>query len=38
LREADERHLDVLVVVPPADTGIGAAVTERLRKAAAPRG
>jgi len=37
LREADERQLDVLVVVPPADIGIGAAVNERLRKAAAPR-
>jgi L-threonylcarbamoyladenylate synthase len=38
LREADERQLDVLVVVPPDDIGIGAAVNERLRKAAAPRG
>src|SRR5262249_61184098 len=37
LRGADERQLDVLVVVPPADAGIGAAVNERLRKAAAPR-
>jgi len=37
LREADERGLDVLVVVPPADAGIGAAVNERLRKAAATR-
>ena len=37
LREADERGLDVLVVVPPADAGIGAAVNERLRKAAAHR-
>ena len=37
LREADARQLDVLVVVPPPDSGIGAAVNERLRKAAAPR-
>jgi hypothetical protein len=37
LREADERALDVLVVVPPLDEGLGAAVVDRLRKAAAPR-
>jgi L-threonylcarbamoyladenylate synthase len=37
LREADARHLDVLVVVPPTAAGIGTAVNERLRKAAAPR-
>lgn len=37
LREADARALDVLVVVPPSDLGIGAAVNERLHKAAAPR-
>jgi L-threonylcarbamoyladenylate synthase len=37
LREADARRLDVLVVVPPPDDGLGAAVNERLRKAAAPR-
>jgi L-threonylcarbamoyladenylate synthase len=37
LREADARGLDVLVVVPPPDVGIGAAVNERLRKAASPR-
>ena len=37
LREADARHLEVLVVVPPPDGGLGAAVNERLRKAAAPR-
>jgi L-threonylcarbamoyladenylate synthase len=37
LREADARRLDVLVVVPPPDSGIGAAVNERLRKAAAER-
>jgi L-threonylcarbamoyladenylate synthase len=37
LREADERGLDVLVVVPPADVGVGRAVRDRLSKAAAPR-
>ncbi len=37
LREADARGLDVLVVVPPPDVGIGTAVNERLRKAASPR-
>jgi L-threonylcarbamoyladenylate synthase len=37
LREADARVLDVLVVVPPPDTGLGVAVNERLRKAAGPR-
>jgi L-threonylcarbamoyladenylate synthase len=37
LREADDRALDVLVVVPPAEEGLGVAVNERLRKAAAPR-
>jgi L-threonylcarbamoyladenylate synthase len=37
LREADACALDVLVVVPPPDTGLGAAVNERLRKAAGPR-
>lgn len=37
LREADARSLDVLVVVPPPDHGVGAAVNDRLRKAAAPR-
>ena len=37
LREADARGLEVLVVVPPPDTGLGAAVNERLRKAAGPR-
>lgn len=35
LREADARGLDVLVAVPPAETGIGAAVRDRLRRAAA---
>lgn len=37
LREADERALDVLVVVPPPPDGLGAAVRERLAKASAPR-
>ncbi|HEX9259527.1 MAG TPA: L-threonylcarbamoyladenylate synthase [Acidimicrobiales bacterium] len=37
LREADARGLAVLVVVPPPDTGLGVAINERLRKAAAPR-
>jgi L-threonylcarbamoyladenylate synthase len=37
LREADGRGLAVLVVVPPPEEGIGAAVNDRLRKAAAPR-
>lgn len=37
LRDADARRLDVLVVVPPPDAGLGVAVNERLRKAAAPR-
>jgi L-threonylcarbamoyladenylate synthase len=34
LREADARGLDRLVVVPPPDEGIGAAVLDRLRRAA----
>jgi L-threonylcarbamoyladenylate synthase len=34
LREADRRGLDVLLAVPPAPTGIGAAVADRLRRAA----
>jgi L-threonylcarbamoyladenylate synthase len=34
LREADERSLDVLLVVPPPDSdGLGAAVTDRLWRA-----
>ncbi|HYH48427.1 MAG TPA: L-threonylcarbamoyladenylate synthase [Acidimicrobiia bacterium] len=37
LREADRRGLDVLLAVPPPETGIGAAVTDRLRRAAANR-
>lgn len=34
LREADARGLDLLVVVPPPDTAVGAAVNDRLRRAA----
>jgi len=37
LREADRRGLDVLLAVPPPETGIGAAVADRLRRAAADR-
>ena len=35
LREADRRGLDVLLVVPPPGDGIGTAVADRLRRAAA---
>jgi L-threonylcarbamoyladenylate synthase len=35
LREADRRELDVLLVVPPPDEGIGAAIVDRLRRASA---
>jgi L-threonylcarbamoyladenylate synthase len=35
LREADERRLDTLIVVPPPPDGIGAAVADRLARAAA---
>jgi L-threonylcarbamoyladenylate synthase len=34
LREADRRGVDVLLAVPPPDTGIGVAVGDRLRRAA----
>jgi L-threonylcarbamoyladenylate synthase len=34
LREADQLGVDVLLVVPPPDTGVGAAVCDRLRRAA----
>jgi L-threonylcarbamoyladenylate synthase len=37
LRDADARGLDVLVAVPPPAEGLGAAVIDRLRKAASPR-
>jgi L-threonylcarbamoyladenylate synthase len=36
LRAADARGLDVLLVVPPPAVGIGAAVVDRLRRAATP--
>jgi L-threonylcarbamoyladenylate synthase len=35
LREADERELDVVLVVAPPPEGIGAAVADRLARAAA---
>jgi L-threonylcarbamoyladenylate synthase len=38
LREADERRLDVVLVVAPPPAGIGAAVTDRLTRAAAGGG
>ncbi len=34
MREADELGLDVLIVVPPAPSGVGAAIADRLRRAA----
>ena len=37
LRAADARAVEVLVVVPPPPQGLGWAVRDRLRKAAAPR-
>jgi L-threonylcarbamoyladenylate synthase len=37
LREADERGVDTLVVVRASPEGLGAAINERLSKAAAPR-
>lgn len=37
LREADTHKLDVLLVVPPERAGIGAAIYDRLTRAAAPR-
>jgi L-threonylcarbamoyladenylate synthase len=36
LREADTRRLDVLLAVPPPAEGLGAAVVDRLQRAAAP--
>ncbi len=35
LRQADRLGLDVLLVVPPPETGVGVAVNDRLRRAAA---
>jgi L-threonylcarbamoyladenylate synthase len=37
LRDADARGLDLVLAVPPPDAGIGAAVRDRLHRAAAPR-
>ena len=37
LRQADHDAVDVLVVLPPPEEGLGAAIVDRLRKAAAPR-
>jgi L-threonylcarbamoyladenylate synthase len=37
LRAADAQGLDVVVAVPPAEDGIGAAVADRLRRAAGGR-
>jgi L-threonylcarbamoyladenylate synthase len=34
LREADRCGVDVLLAVPPPDTGVGVAVGDRLRRAA----
>jgi len=38
LREVDERGLDVVLAVPPPESGVGLAVVDRLRRASAPRG
>lgn len=37
LREADLRGLDVVLAVPPPESGVGAAVVDRLRRAAGSR-
>ena len=37
LRAADAAGVDVVVAVPPPEQGLGAAVADRLRRAAAPR-
>jgi len=37
LRAADEHSLDVVLAVPPPEAGLGAAVADRLRRAAGPR-
>ncbi|HYO93840.1 MAG TPA: L-threonylcarbamoyladenylate synthase [Polyangiaceae bacterium] len=37
LRELDDRKVDVVLVVPPDERGVGLAVIDRLRRAAAPR-
>lgn len=38
LREADRQRVDVVLAVPPADTGLGTAVVDRLRRAAGRQG
>ena len=38
LREADVRGADIVLVVPPPESGLGVAVRDRLRRAAAARG
>ena len=38
LREVDRRGIDVLLAVPPPDAGVGAAVVDRLRRAAGQGG
>lgn len=38
LREADEQGLDIVVALAPPPQGAGTAVTDRLRRAAHPRG
>lgn len=37
LREVDARGFDVVLAVPPSESGVGLAVIDRLRRAAAPR-
>jgi L-threonylcarbamoyladenylate synthase len=37
LREVDARGLDVVLAVPPPESGVGLAVVDRLRRASAPR-
>ena len=38
LRRADETGADVIVTTTPVDAGVGAAILDRLRRAAGPRG
>lgn len=38
LRQADRLGLEVLLVIPPPESGVGVAVNDRLRRAASPRG
>ncbi|MEO3811152.1 Sua5 family C-terminal domain-containing protein [Sphaerisporangium sp. B11E5] len=37
LRELDQRGCDLIIASPPAEQGLGAAITNRLRRAAGPR-